>query len=72
MNLLLPAESYYSQVTVHAQDTSDKNIKDYDRPLENVPFQRAYVTNASGQYFRYVNNSSMIFDITTGTLDFSF
>lgn len=72
MNLLLPADTYSFPVTIHAQDTSNKIITDFDRSFADVPFQRAYITNASGQYFRYVNSSSMTFDTTSGTLDYSF
>lgn len=72
MNLLLPADTYSYPVTIHAQDVSNKNIPDYDRPFASVPFQRAYITNASGQYFRYVSNSSLNFDTTTDSHEFAY
>lgn len=72
MNLLLTADTYSFPVAIHAQDMSNKNIPDYDRQFESVPFQRAYVTNASGTFFRYVSTSAMTFDTTNGDLDFPF
>ena len=72
MNLLLTADEYSFPTKIYAQDASNEFINDYTRSFTSVPFQRAYVTTASGQYFRYVNTSSMTFDITNGTLDYSF
>lgn len=72
MNLLLPEDSHSFPVAIHAQDASNQTISDYDRSLESVPFQRAYVTNASGQFFRYVNSSSLTFDTTSGTIETTF
>lgn len=72
MNLLLPADEYSFPAKIYALDATDEFINDYTRSFASVPFQRAYITNASGQYFRYVNSSSMTFDTTSGTLDYSF
>ncbi len=71
-NILIPEEPYKCQMEMGAMDAGNQLLVDYARSFENVPFQRAYVTNASGQFFRYVNTSSMTFDTTSGTLDFSF
>lgn len=72
MNLLLPANEYSFPAVIQAQNGSNKTITCYTRSFDGVPFQRAYVTNASGQYFRYVNSTSMTFDTTQGTLPFEY
>lgn len=48
MNLLLPADEYSLPLDIHAQDATNKTFADYDRSFTAVPFQRAYVTKASG------------------------
>lgn len=72
INILLPEDTKTYPMNVHALDADSKTIADYDRQFDAVPFQRAYITNASGTYFRYVNTSSLGFDITMGNQDFSY
>lgn len=70
-NILLPEESYNYSININAKDVVGNVITEYTRTLENVPFQLAYVTNASGTYFRYVANPSLVFDLTIGSLTFN-
>ncbi|MBQ0019886.1 MAG: FimB/Mfa2 family fimbrial subunit [Bacteroidales bacterium] len=69
-NILLPADSYFYTVFVSALDKDKNTIANYTRTFENVPFQKAFTTNANGTYFRYVTTSSLMFDLSTETLDF--
>lgn len=69
-NILIPADSYFYTVFVSAFDKDKNAIANYTRTFENVPFQKAFTTNANGTYFRYVTTSSLMFDLSTETLDF--
>lgn len=71
-NLLLPEDSQSYTMNVKALDADGKTISDYSRTIDNVPFQRAYTTNANGTYFRYVNSSSLTFDTTSENKDFAY
>lgn len=72
MNLLLPEDEFSFPAKIYAQNASNESINDYTRSFDAVPFQRAYITNANGQYFRYVNSISMTFDTTNETKDYPF
>lgn len=71
-NILLPADTYQYPMKVSAMNASNKTIADYTRTFDNVPFQRAYVTNASGTFFRYVSNSILTFDISTDNQNYDY
>lgn len=71
VNLLLPAQSYSYKMKVDVMDASSNTIDNYTRTFENVPFQQAYTTNATGTYFRYANSSSLSFDTTIGDQSFN-
>lgn len=71
-NILIPADPYSSKVVIEALDNANKAIATYTRSFDAVTFQCAYITNANGTFFRYVNNSSLTFDTTTQTLPFAY
>ncbi len=71
-NILLPADPYNCKMDIFALGSDANIIADYTRSFTSVPFQRAFVTNASGLYFRYVSNSSLSFDTTTDSHEFAY
>lgn len=71
-NILIPTDPYSSKVKIEALDDASKAIATYTRSFDAVPFQRAYITNASGTYFRYATTSSLTFDLTQGNLTFDY
>lgn len=71
-NILIPDDPYNCHVDIFAQGTDAQIIADYTRLFDVVPFQCAYVTNASGTFFRYVSNSSLNFDTTTDSHEFAY
>lgn len=70
-NILLPEDSHSYAMNINASNGTN-TITDYSRTFSDVPFQRAYTTNASGICFRYVNGTFLTFDKTIGEKVFTY